>query len=182
MKKLLVITFLLIGFLTSGYKRPDTYVINAEKNAYFHNNLGTRYLEERCYYAAIQEFKIAISLSPQTQGTAVYYNNLGETYMKIGYPKYAQDCFERAIKLFGLNFYYYQNLAKCFSAQKLTDFKLEQYKKDKNPLSMVMVGLLYLEKSDKKNAIIKLDEFCMQEPDLLMTGAVKAYVKKLTEE
>ena len=55
-----------------------TYVIDPEKNAYQHNNLGIMYVEERDYYAAIQEFKMAISLNPNTQATATYFNNLGK--------------------------------------------------------------------------------------------------------
>ena len=70
-----------------------TYVIDPEKNAYEHNNLGIMYVEEKCYYAAIQEFKMAISLNPKTQATAVYFNNLGKVYMTIGYPELALDCF-----------------------------------------------------------------------------------------
>ena len=53
-------------------------MIDATKNAFLHNNMGLRYMEEHCYYAAIQEFKIAISLNPNTQATAVYYKNIGD--------------------------------------------------------------------------------------------------------
>ena len=81
MIKKIFITILLISaaFVVSGYKKPHTYTIDAEKNAYFHNNLGLNYIEDKYYYAAIQEFKIAISLVPDTQASAVYYNNLGDT-------------------------------------------------------------------------------------------------------
>ena len=54
--------------LCSAYRKPDKYIIQAEKDAYFHNNLGIRYLEDRIYYAAIQEFKIAINLSRSKSG------------------------------------------------------------------------------------------------------------------
>ena len=76
MKKFLIIPLIFLTFLTSGYKKPDVYVIDAQKNAQVHNNMGLIYVDEKCYYAAIQEFKIAISLNPNTQATAVYYNNL----------------------------------------------------------------------------------------------------------
>ena len=83
--------------LCSAYRKPDKYIIQAEKDAYFHNNLGIRYLEDKIYYAAIQEFKIAINLSPSTQASAIFYNNLGENYMFIGYPDMAKTCFEDAL-------------------------------------------------------------------------------------
>ena len=69
-KYIILIPLIALTFLTCGYKKPDVYVIDATKNAFLHNNMGLRYMEERCYYAAIQEFKIAISLNPNTQATS----------------------------------------------------------------------------------------------------------------
>ena len=89
MKK--VIVFALLLFLEIPvYSAPGTivtYTIDPEKNAYNHNNKGVEYLSEKYYYGAIQEFKIAISLNPNTQATAVYFNNLGKTYLIIGFPE-----------------------------------------------------------------------------------------------
>ena len=62
-KRLTVILLLFIMVFCSAYKRPYKYEIRAEKDAFYHNNLGINYLQDRIYYAAIQEFKIAISLS-----------------------------------------------------------------------------------------------------------------------
>ena len=170
-----------MSIITSGYIKPDVYKIDAEKNAITHNNLGLRDVSEGDYYNAIQEFCIAISLNPKTQATAVYYNNLGETYMKVGYYKEAQKCFENAIAQYNLNFLYYQNLVKSFKSQKIIKSKIKTYqaKGEKNPLVMVMLGLLYVENGDKRSGIIKLDEFCMREPDLLITGAVKSYIEEI---
>jgi len=181
MKKLLVI-FLLFAtnIISSGAQRADVYKIDAEKNAYFHNNVGIVCVDEKNYLGAIQEFKIAIALNPNTQATSVYYNNLGDVYMKIGLYKYAQDCYERAITQYSLNFQYYQNLAKSFKAQKIVDSKIKFYSsREKKSLNMMMLGLLYVEKGDIHRGIIKLDEFCMQEPELIITGAVKNYINGL---
>ncbi len=82
MKKLLTIVLLLAMIFCTGYRKPYKYTIRAEKDAYYHNNLGLNHLKDRVYYAAIQEFKIAISLSPSTQASAIFYNNLGETYIQ----------------------------------------------------------------------------------------------------
>ena len=65
----------------SGYRKPETYVIESENNAAMHNNIGLSYMKDYWWYPAIQEFKIAISLSPNVQASSVYYNNLGECYM-----------------------------------------------------------------------------------------------------
>ena len=179
MKKFFVLSLIVFSFLTSAYKKPDVYEIDAQKNAYTHNNMGLIYVDEKCYYAAIQEFKIAISLNPDTQATAVYYNNLGEVYLTIGYPDYALDCFERALKQYSLNFKYYQNLAKTYGLLGMTDKQLEIYSDETNPLNMVMRGLLLEEKGEIRHAISVLDEFAMSEPDLIITPSVKKHIKEL---
>lgn len=175
-----IIAFLIIlTLITSGYTRPDVYTIDAQKNATMHNNLGLNAVAEQSYYDAIQEFSMAILLNPRTQATSVYYNNLGETYMKLGSYRDAQGCFEKAIKQYSLNFLYYQNLVKSFKAQNVIKAKIKLYEtlSEKNSLNMVVLGLLYIESGDVRRGIIKLDEFCMKEPDLLITGAVQSYLK-----
>lgn len=179
MKRFLIISLISLAILTSAYKKPDVYEIDAEKNAYVHNNLGLMYVNEKCYYAAIQEYKIAISLNPNTQATAVYYNNLGEVYLIIGYPDYALDCFERALKQFSLNFKYYKNLAKTYKALGTLDAQITKYSDNSNPLNKVMLGVLYAEKGETRRAITILDEFCMSEPDLIITPSIKNYIKEL---
>ena len=76
MKKIFSLFLLSVIILCSGYRKPYRYTIDAEKDAFLHNNVGLNYLKDRIYYAAIQEFKIAIQLSPNTQATAIFKNNL----------------------------------------------------------------------------------------------------------
>ena len=45
-----------------------------------------------------------------------------------------------------------------------------------------MLGLLYISKGEKRKGIIILDDFCMTEPDLLITPAVRQYLKEATKE
>ncbi len=177
-----ILFLICLVFLTTGYRKPDTFLIDATNNAQVHNNKGVNYLEYGLYGAAIQEFKIAISLNPDTQASASYYYNLGRTYMLIGYPELAQDAFERALERYSLDFRYYKALAESFKSRDLVDFKLQQYIKDENPLSKVMTGLLYEQKGDFKKAIITFDEFVMSEPDLIITKAVKQEIKFLIKQ
>ena len=114
-------SIIFVMFFSCAYKKPHKYVIEADKDAFYHNNVGLNYLKDRIYYAAIQEFKIAISLSPSTQASAIFYNNLGETYNFIGYPEMALNSFEEAIKLYGLNLKYYMNLVENYI--KLYNYK-----------------------------------------------------------
>lgn len=184
MKKFIVF-LLFTSLLTSGYAQPHvsgSYQINASKNAVLHNAIGLRYLEEHCYYAAVQEFKIAISLNPNTQCSAIAYNNLGRAYMELGFAEQAQDCFERAIGLYGLNFEYYKNLAECYSRLGKAQSKIEEYRSSDNPLNKVMLGLLYVYTGNKRAGMITLDSFCMSEPDLIITGGVREFLRDLTTQ
>lgn len=182
MKKLLIISLIFLSFLTSAYKKPDVYKIDAAKNGYIHNNRGLMYMREKCYYAAIQEFKIAISLNPDTQATAVYYNNIGDAYMEIGYPDYAQDAYESAVRQFSLNFQYYQDLARCYKARNIIPVKIKEYSDNTNPLNRVMLGLLYIENGDIRRGITILDDFAMSEPDLIITRSIKQFIKEKVKE
>ena len=186
MKKILLTLFLLMISI-SAMAKPGTivtYTIDPEKNAWLHNNVGINYMEEKCYYAAIQEFKIAISLNPNAQATAIYKNNLGKVYLIIGYPQLAQQCFEDAIKQYSLNFEFYENLAKCYAQLGKTQEQLAKYQKEgsKNPLAKVMLGLLQEQAGNKKQAITTLDDFAMSEPDLLITPAIKKHIKDLVKD
>lgn len=183
MKKFAIILILLGSvFMFSAFKTPETYEIEAQKNANIHNNKGIMYMKDYWWYAAIQEFKIAISLNPETQASAVYYNNLGECYMKIGYPDLAQDSFERAVKLYSLNFQYFLNLAECYEALGITDKKLAHTYENDVPLNYIMRGLLLEKQGNLTDAITVLDEFTAKEPDLLITPAVKDYIKTLVQK
>lgn len=154
------------------------YKIDAEKNAYLHNNKGINAMKEKNYYAAIKEFEIAIQLNPKTQATAVYYNNLGRTYIIIGYPKMAQSCFENAVKQNPLNLENYILLVNTFKKRGVLDNKLKEYKSNKTtPLNEIMVGIIYVEKGDLKAGITVLDSFCTKEPDLVITPGVRNYIK-----
>lgn len=184
MKKFIVF-LLFTSILTSGFAKPTvsgSYQIDATKNAVLHNAIGLRYLEEHCYYAAIQEFKISISLNPDNQCAAIAYNNLGKAYMDLGFAEQALDCFERAIKIYGLNFEYYKNLADCYTKLGLAKQKLAEYKAGDNPLNKVMVGLLYVNTGDKRSGMITLDSFCMSEPELIITGGVREYLRDLSRQ
>ena len=187
MKKLLLTIFILCLCSTSiAIAKDREYIglssINPEKNAYIHNNLGLGYLNMGQYGAAIQEFKIAISLNPDTQATAVYFNTLGETYLKLSYYFQAQDCFERALSKYPLNFKYYLNLVTAYQMQGNLDTKLKHLLKyKKSPLDDITIGLIYIAKGQTNRGITILDNFVMNEPKLLITDGVKYYLKGITE-
>ena len=182
MKKFFCIFLLFTMFICSGYRKPYRYVINAEKDAFYHNNVGLNYLRDRIYYAAIEEFKIAITLSPNTQSTAVYKTNLGDTYMFIGYPEMARICYEDALKMYGLNFQYYINLAKCYEQLNIVKTKISEYKTSESVYDKIMLGILYIQTGETRKGIVVLDDVCLSEPDLLITPAIRQYLNDVTKE
>ena len=94
----------------------------------------------------------------------------------------AQQPYEDAIKQYSLNLLYYQNLVKCYKAQNKVSAKISEYSKPDNPLNKVMLGLLYIENGDVKRGTIILDGFANSEPDLLITPAVKQYLKETVKK
>lgn len=181
-KKIITIFLLFTMVFCSAYRKPYKYVIQAEKDAFYHNNIGLNYLKDRIYYAAIQEFKIAISLSPSTQASSIFYNNLGETYNFIGYPEMARNCFEDAVKLYGLNLKYHINLVKSYVNLDITKTKIKEFQNSEDLYDRIKLGILYVETGDYRKGVNTLDEVCVQEPDLLITPALKQYIKQVIEE
>ena len=175
-KKAFTLILLCLLFFCTGYKKPYKYTIQAEKDAFYHNNLGINYLKDRAYYAAIQEFKIAISLSPETQASAIFYNNLGETYSFIGYPDMAQDCFENAIRLYGLNFKYYMNLAECYISMGISESKMAELQTSDNIYDKITLGIMYIKTGKQRRGVNLLDDICANEPDLLITPAIRQFI------
>lgn len=182
MRKLVVLFLLLIMFVSSGYRKPYKYTIDAGKDAYLHNNIGLNYLKDRIYYAAIEEFKIAINLSPNSQATAIFKNNLGETYNYIGYPDMARICFEDAIQNYWLNLQYYINLAECYKNLNITETRIEKLSESSLVSDKILLGMLYITIGNKQRGIYILDDLCASEPDLIITPAIRQYIKNLSKQ
>ena len=179
MRKFFIISFLFVSlFFTSG-ATTMSYVIDAEKNAAWHNNLGIRYLKEKYYFGALKEFEIALNLNPNSQAAAVYYNNIGRTYIKIGYPELAEPKFRMAIKKYPLNFEYYMNLVETYGKQDVLKDRLEYHKKNrKSNLDDITIALIYGALGQTATEVTMLDEFCNNEPDLIITPAIRKYVSE----
>lgn len=179
MKKLLIVLMLFVSAFALCGATDMNYVIDAEANAARHNNLGLAYLQERYYFGAIKEFEIAINLNPNSQASAIYFNNLGRTYIAIGYPELAEAKFLQAIRKYPLNFEFYKNLVDAYGKQNCIEERLKYHKKyRKNKLDDITIALLYGAMGQIKTELTILDEFCETEPDLIITPAIRHYVQE----
>ena len=179
---LAIFSFLFVPMVAQA--KMERFNINAQRNAVDHNNRGVIYMQDRYYAPAIKEFEMAILLDSDTQASSVYYANLANCHMKIGYPALAQDSLQRAIKLNPMNFSLYQDLTIALKRQNLLEQKLKYYQKDseKNPLSSIMVGLILLEQGKSDAGLAKLQEFVYLEPDLIISKGVKKFVDERSNE
>ena len=176
MKKILnILIVLLICFSNFG----AIYEIDAARNASLHNNRGVNYLNEQNYYSAIKEFEMAILLNPDTQASATYYNNLGKTYLKIGYPKMAEESFEKALKKNSTNLEFYQNLVSSYKAQGKLKSELNKAIASKNHLSKITAGLILIETGKLEAGINMLDEFCFDEPEMIISKGIRTYIQSI---
>lgn len=175
MKKFLSIIFLILMWAgTIG----AVYEIDAARNASIHNNRGVNLLKEKYYYGAIKEFEIAIQLNPDTQATATYYNNLGKTYLIIGYPNLAEESFKFALSKNAANFEFYQNLVTSYKQQNKLQKELKKAMSDKKNVSKVIAGLILIEMEKTESGINMLDEFCFDNPDMILTKGVRTYINQ----
>jgi len=172
-----------------------TSPVDAQKNANLHNRRGVNYFREQDYFAALKEFKIAIAINPNSQSTAVYYNNLGKVYLVFGeiqrkrnltrvdadFSEMAKACFERAIMQDCMKFEYYKNLVTSYELLGITASKKEFLLKNLkvNPFNAVIVAIILAKEGKYDPAIILLDDFAQKNPDLIITDDVKKFINAL---
>lgn len=173
-----------------------TSPIDAAKNAAWHNSRGVNYYKDGDYYAALKEFKLAIELSPYSQASSVYYNNLGKVYLIFGRIQRGQNltrnggdfslmaaaAFEEAILKDCMKFEYYKNLVEAYdlvgaSGQK-KNFLINNL--NANPFNGIIIGLILINNGNTKDGAVYLDNFAQNNPDLIITEDVKKFLKNLS--
>lgn len=179
--KYFVILFILV------FIQGSKFVIDPVTNAVLHNENGLKMLRDGYYTAAISEFKLAIALNPNTAVTATFYNNLGNTYLKIRKYGWAVFCFNKAININPNFLEYYQNLVNAYKAQNLVTSEINRHfaklkKNQSDATSWLILGLLYKELNYNYDAILCLKEFKKLEPDLILTREVDDMINGLIKK
>ncbi len=181
------------------HKASIVETVDAKKAAQFHNNMGTYYFNDKDYFAAIKEYRIAIGINPDSQTTATYFNNLGKVYLLLGeiqvknglplqgwddFSKMAQISFEEAILKDCMKLEYYQNLIKAYKLTGVTTKKKNYFisNRDKNPFNVIPLALILSEEGNLQYANMLLDDFVVQNPDIIISNDLKKIIKQNLEK
>lgn len=172
--------FLFVAFLCI---QGNTYIIDPQKNAVWHNEKGLYYFKESFYNQAAYEFKLAILLSNNTAATASFYNNLGMVYQKAGRNDWALQSYQKAIKMNPNFLEYYKNMISIYKTQKKLSSVISQYSVkardvDADSKVWLVLGLTYLEMNKYDDALYCLKKFKKMEPNLLITQGVDKIIDK----
>jgi len=164
--------------------QSGSFVIDPSENAVSHNSYGVFYFKIEDYPAAIQEFKMAIALSPDAASTASFYNNLGLVYLKIHRYDWARSCFNISISMSPNFLEYYVNLVKSYKGKKQLGTLANNYnktlkKKRNDYIIWLMLGLINKEQNKKTEAIKCFKEFKKLGPDDLLGAAVDNLVRNM---
>ncbi len=188
--KTLALFIILIFASAQTYEKSElfeTFVIDAHKNAVWHNEKGMYYMSRTYVHAAAEEFKLAIRLAPNNASTAVYFNNLGEAYIKLFKFKMAIDCFQKSIDINPNSLLFYQNLVKAYKEKGVLKTAVDKYvdlakQNPTNSKNWLILGLLYKELDQKEFATRSLKEFIKLEPGLFITKSVHRVLLDLKDE
>ena len=187
MKKFLLFFIILFSFLLQGYEyKYNVEPLDATNNATKRNSNGIMYMEMGQYNAALEEFRIAILLSPNAPTSAAYYNNLGLLYEKMNRPQNAQECFEKAIQLNPVFVEYYKNLVSLYKKTGQESTMLNKYLNEislnkKNSSPYFYVALIYAQNNQKELAIKYLKEYRKLEKLNILSYAAKQMIEELKQ-
>lgn len=181
--KILIILSLAPAFAMNSIRGLDGFewgTINAIKNARLHSNMGNIYFSEHNYVSALKEYQIAYNLTYDLNVSAVYLFNMSKCFMKIKNYKLAKSAIEGAIQKDCMNLTYYEALVDVHIFLNEHEKELKKYLKDNsNPYNRIVAGLIYLKTGHKTNAKVIFDEFVANNPDMEISGDIKAMLKKL---
>ena len=84
--------------------------------------------------------------------------------------------------LYGLNLHSHINVAKCYIALGITNSKIKELQHSENVYDRIKLGVLYIESGEARKGVNVLDEVCANEPDLLITPALRQYINQVIKD
>jgi len=188
MKFKILATIFVLSFFLQGYEyKYEVPKLDATNNAASRNNKGIMYMEMGHYNAAMTEFKVAISLNPNSPASAAYYNNLALLYIKMNKLSEANDCIEKAISLNPVFLEYYKSQVTLYdksgTIDKYRTRYLKQIEQDENDShAHLMTGLICAQMGQNENAVKYLKRYISLEKNNIMRQGVKREIKELSRK
>ncbi len=163
-----------------GLKAFEEITIDATKNATLHNNMGNIYFDEKNYFGALEEYKIAYQLNPKGQIGAVYLYNIARCYIIFNKIEEAKNLIEQAIFNDCMNLVYYDFLAQCYSELGIKKSEFNKLLNDEiNPYNKILAGLIYLKRDEKLKAKAVFENFIKEYPSMEITQDIESLLNRL---
>ena len=155
-------------------------IIDPTKNARLHSNMGNVYFDEKKYISALKEYEIAYNISPSSQASGAYLNNIAKCYIALGQYNLALNAIEGAIKKDCINIEYYKTLVDLYIKLNIQNTKLDEHLKDnKNPYNKIIVGFIYKNTGRRMQAKAVFDDFVVSYPDMIITPDVQSILRQM---
>lgn len=161
--------------------------IDVHDMAITHNRRGNEYLKAGYPLHAVNEFKIAIMLNPNSTMSATLYNNLGRSYEMVRQYELAISSYQHAIRVNPEFSRYYKNLINAYKAQRTLTKACHNYEtvvkeNPKDAQAWYTLGLIYYEQKKYLDAQEAFNTFIELEPNVELAIAAKKYLKKMSGE
>lgn len=169
---------LIVGLLLNP-NNTLAWAYDLKDNAILHARTGQLLLERGQAADAVEELKAALLLNPYTSLSASIYNNLGLAYRALGNYPYAYVSFQRACRIHPTFSLYYKNLIETYATAgqlKTVEQTLRSVTRSNpdNAEAWFMLGLLYKELNNRKQAQSCFERFLKLEPESEMARAARS--------
>lgn len=160
--------------------------IQPSTNAFEHNNRGVRNFENKYFYEAAQEFKLAISLNPNTPQTAVFYSNLARVYLDLNHYEAGIFCLEQSIKLDETKLSYFKDLVNMYAEKQALIEAKNTYiskitNKENDYNSYLILGLIHKRMGENLKSINCLEEYQRLKPNSPIYKNIEITIKILAQ-
>jgi tetratricopeptide (TPR) repeat protein len=169
---------------TFGKVSPVNSNINAINDCITHHNKGIAFMEAGYPLHAIDEFKLALMLNPNSTMSATVYNNMGRAYEMMRSYNLAITCYQHAIKINPDFSLYYKNLVNAYRAKKALKQAQVDYEKivkinSQDAQAYFILALIYMGNENNTRALQAFKKVVSLEPNIELTRSAQKYITKL---
>ncbi|MBY0405181.1 MAG: tetratricopeptide repeat protein [Cyanobacteria bacterium] len=146
-----------------------------------HTERASVLMHQQDYPQAIQEYQIALRLSPHAGISASLFNNLGICFRKVGQYPQAMSSFQHAFRIQPGFEFYYRNLIETYREAHVLGVAQAQLKEvlkinPRDAEALFLLGLLYEEIEDYEGAKEAFIKFLTLEPNSQLAVAARTHL------